>query len=48
MPIVCRKNLIQNDLIDCKIITLEEEKKVFLVESVNRSQCFEIQNKLGG
>jgi hypothetical protein len=29
MPIVCRKNLNQSDRIDCKIITIEEEGKVF-------------------
>jgi hypothetical protein len=31
MLIVCRKNLSQSDLMDCKIITLEGEEKVFLV-----------------
>ena len=48
MPIVCRKNLNQNDHMDCKIITLEGEEKVFLVGSLNRCQCFEIQKKIGG
>jgi hypothetical protein len=31
MLIVCRKNLNQSDLMDCKIITIEGEEKVFLV-----------------
>jgi hypothetical protein len=31
MPIVCRKNLNQSDLTDCKIKTIEGEEKVFLV-----------------
>ena len=48
MPIVCRKNLTQNVLMDCKIITLEGDEKVFLVESLNLCQCFEIQQELGG
>jgi hypothetical protein len=43
MPIVCRKNLSQSDLTDCKIITIEGEEKVFLVGSLDRFQCFEIQ-----
>ena len=43
MPIVCRKNLSQSDLIDCKIIILEEEEKHFLVGSLDGCQCFEIQ-----
>jgi hypothetical protein len=29
MLIVCRKNLSQSDLMDCKIITIEGEEKVF-------------------
>jgi hypothetical protein len=29
MPIVCRKNLTQSDHMDCKIITIEGEEKVF-------------------
>jgi hypothetical protein len=29
MLIVCRKNLSQSDLTDCKIITIEGEEKVF-------------------
>jgi hypothetical protein len=29
MPIVCKKNLNQSDLTDCKIITIEGEEKVF-------------------
>ena len=32
MPIMCRKNLNQNDLMNCKIITLEREEKVFFGE----------------
>jgi hypothetical protein len=32
---------------DCKIITVEGEEKVFLVGSVDHCQCFEIQKKLG-
>ena len=43
MPIVCRKNNSQNDLMDCKIITLEGEEKVFLVGSLNCCQFFEMQ-----
>jgi hypothetical protein len=31
IPILCRKNLSQSDPMGCKIITIEEEKKVFLV-----------------
>jgi hypothetical protein len=42
------KNLSQNDLMDCKIITIEGEEKVFLVESQECFQCFEIQKKLSG
>jgi hypothetical protein len=34
MLIVYRKNLNQNDLMDCKIITIEGEEKVFLVGSL--------------
>jgi hypothetical protein len=33
---------------DCKIITIEGEGKVFLVGSPDLCQCFEIQQKLGG
>jgi hypothetical protein len=29
MLIVCRKNLSQSDLTDCKIITIKEEEKFF-------------------
>jgi hypothetical protein len=29
MLIVCRKNLSQSDRMDCKIITIEGEEKVF-------------------
>jgi hypothetical protein len=43
MLIVYRKNLNQNDLTDCKIKIIEGEEKVFLVGSINRCQCFEIQ-----
>jgi hypothetical protein len=43
MLIVCRKNLSQSDLTDCKIITIEGEEKVFLVGSHGCFQCFEIQ-----
>ena len=43
VTLVGRKNLSQNDLMDCKIITLKEEGKVFLVESLNCCQCFEIR-----
>jgi hypothetical protein len=43
MLIVCRKNLNQSDLTDCKIITIEEEEKVLLVGCLDRCQCFEIQ-----
>jgi hypothetical protein len=42
MLIVCRKNLSQGDLMDCKIITIEGEEKVFLVRSHSCFQCFEI------
>jgi hypothetical protein len=31
MLIVCRKNLSHSDHMDCKIITIEGEEKVFLV-----------------
>jgi hypothetical protein len=41
--IVRRKNLSQSDLMDCKIITIEEEEKAFLVGSLDHCQCFEIQ-----
>jgi hypothetical protein len=41
MLIDCRKNLSQSDLMDCKIITIEGGKKVFLVGGLDRSQCFE-------
>jgi hypothetical protein len=43
MLIVCRKNLNQSDHMDYKIITIEGEEKVFLVESPGFIQCFEIQ-----
>jgi hypothetical protein len=43
MPIVCRKNLSQSDLTDCKIITIKREEKVFMVGSLDSCQCFEIQ-----
>jgi hypothetical protein len=43
MLIVCRKNLNQSDHMDCKIITIQGEEKVFLVESHGCFQCFEIQ-----
>jgi hypothetical protein len=43
MPIVCRKKLSQSDHMDCKIITIEGEEKVFLVGSHGGFQCFEIQ-----
>jgi hypothetical protein len=43
MLIDCRKNLNQRDLTDCKIITIEGGKKVFLVGFLDRCQCFEIQ-----
>jgi hypothetical protein len=43
MLIVCRENLSQSDLTDCKIIIIEREEKAFLVESLNCCQCFEIQ-----
>jgi hypothetical protein len=33
---------------DCKILTIEGEEKVFLVGSPGCCQCFEIQKKLGG
>jgi hypothetical protein len=48
MLIVCRKNLSQSNLKDCKIITIEGEEKVFLVGSFGCCQCFEIQYKLAG
>jgi hypothetical protein len=35
MLIVC-KNLTQSDLMDCKIIIIEGEEKVFLVGSLDR------------
>jgi hypothetical protein len=41
--IVCRKNLNQRDLTDCKIITIEGGKKVLLVGFHDCCQCFEIQ-----
>jgi hypothetical protein len=43
MLIVCKKNLSQSDLMDCKIITFQGEEKVFLVGSHGYFQCFEIQ-----
>jgi hypothetical protein len=43
MLIVCRKNLSQSDLMDCKIITIEGEEKAYLVGSLGCCQCFEIQ-----
>jgi hypothetical protein len=43
MLIVCRKNPNHSDLTDCKFITIGGEEKVFLVESPDRCQCFEIQ-----
>jgi hypothetical protein len=43
MLIVCRKNFTQSEVMDCKIITIEGEERVFLVESPDRCQCFEIQ-----
>jgi hypothetical protein len=33
---------------DCKIITIEVEEKVFLVGCPDTYECFEIQYKLGG
>jgi lipocalin len=48
MLILCRKSLTQSDLTDYKIIKIEGEKKVSLVRSPDRCQCFEIQQKLGG
>jgi hypothetical protein len=48
MLIVCTKNLIESDLTDYKIITIEGEEKVFLVGCPDSYQCFEIQYKLGG
>jgi lipocalin len=48
MLIFCRKNLNQSDRMDYKIITIEGGKKVFLVGSPDRCQCFEIQQKLSG
>jgi hypothetical protein len=41
--IVCGKNLSQSDSTNCKIITIEHEKIVFLVRSSDCRQCFEIQ-----
>jgi hypothetical protein len=35
MLIVCGKNLSQSNLMDCKIITIEGEEKVFMVGSPN-------------
>jgi hypothetical protein len=43
MLIVCRKNLSQSDHMDCKIITIEGEEKVFFVGNPSCCQCFEIQ-----
>jgi hypothetical protein len=43
MLIVCTKNLSQSDHMDCKIITIEGEEKVFLVGSHGCFQGFEIQ-----
>jgi hypothetical protein len=48
MLIVCRKNVSQSDHMDCKIITIEGEEKVFFVGSHGCFQCFEIQQKLAG
>jgi hypothetical protein len=48
MLIVCGKYLTQSDFMDCKMITIEGEEKVFLVGSFGCSQYFEIQYKLGG
>jgi hypothetical protein len=42
MLIPCRKDLSQSDRTNYKIITIEEEKK-FLVGSLDRCQCLEIQ-----
>jgi hypothetical protein len=43
IPIVCKKNLSQNDHTNCKIITIVGEDKVFLVGCLDFCQCFEIQ-----
>jgi hypothetical protein len=40
--IVCRNNLNQRDRMDCKVITVEDEEKSFVVGSSDRCQCFEI------
>jgi hypothetical protein len=37
------KNLSQSDLMDCKIITIEGGRKVFLLGCVGHGQCFKIQ-----
>ena len=38
MLIVCKKNLSQIDLMDCKIITIEGEENVFWVGSYKKNQ----------
>jgi hypothetical protein len=43
MLIDCRKILSQSDFMDCKIITIEGEEKVFLVGCPDHCQRFEIQ-----
>jgi hypothetical protein len=43
IPVVCRKNLNQSDHTDCKIITIDGNKRVSFVKSPDCCQCFEIQ-----
>jgi hypothetical protein len=43
MLIVCRNNLNQSGRTDYKIITFEGEEFIFLVETIDCCQCFEIQ-----
>jgi hypothetical protein len=35
IPIVCRKNLTQSHHTDCKIVTIEEEEKVFFCGDID-------------
>jgi hypothetical protein len=43
MVIVCKKNLNQSGLTNCKILTIEGEENVFLVGSPSFFEGFEIQ-----
>jgi hypothetical protein len=43
MLIIRERNRSQSNRMDCKIMTTEEEGKVFLVGNPDYCQCFEIQ-----